>query len=88
METRLLPQVDGEGVLEVLLAPVAELHHNRVLRGREGQPAAAPRHAAFGPEGLAVRIRARGHEVDPVDGPRVVDRHMAALDEGVVEILG
>src|SRR5207253_9235599 len=73
---------------EVLFAPPAELHDDRVFWRRHGESESTPGDVPPGPEGLLISRRRGRHEVDPIGRSLVLDRHMPALSECVVEVLG
>src|SRR5439155_23291042 len=88
VERFLLSDVDAECILEVLFAPPAELHDDRVLWRGHGESESTPGDVPLGLYGLSMRGRGSRHEVDPIGRSLVLDRHMPALRECVVEVLG
>src|SRR5439155_7889830 len=78
VERFLLSNVDAQGVLEILLAPPAELHDDRVLWRGHGESESTPGDVPPGPEGLLISRRRGRHEVDPIGRSLVLDRHMPA----------
>src|SRR5437870_12326822 len=88
VERFLLSNVDAQRVLEILLAPPSELHDDRVLWRGHGESESTPGDVPPGPEGLPMCRRGGRDEVDPIGRSLVLDRHMPALRERVVEVLG
>src|SRR3989440_4123288 len=88
VERFLLSNVDAQRVLEILLAPPSELHDDRVLWRGHGESESTPGDVPLGPEGLPMSGRGGRHEVDPIGRSLVLNRHMPALSECVVEVLG
>src|SRR5437016_10688835 len=88
VELLLLSTVDAHSVLEILLAPPSELHDDRVLWRRHGESESTPGDVPPGPEGLPMCRRGGRDEVDPIGRSLVLDRHMSAFSERVVEVLG
>src|SRR5439155_26184918 len=88
VERFLLSNVDAQRVLEILLAPPSELHDDRVLWRRHRESESTPGDVPPGPEGLPMSRRGGRHEVDSIRRSLVLDRHMPALREGVMEVLG
>src|SRR5439155_12544808 len=88
VERLLLSNVDAQRVLEILLAPPSEFHDDRVLWRGHGESESTPDDVPPGPEGLPMSRRGGGHEVDPIGRSLVLDRHMPAFSERVVEVLG
>src|SRR5438876_763112 len=88
VERFLLSNVDAQRVLEILLAPPSELHDDRVLWRGHGESESTPGDVPPGPEGLPMCRRGGRHEVDPIGRSLVLDRHMSAFSERVVEVLG
>src|SRR5207302_9545797 len=76
VERFLLSNVHAQRVLEILLAPPAELHDDRVLRRGHGESESTPGDVPPGPEGLPMSRRGGRHEVDPIGRSLVLDRHM------------
>src|SRR5438552_14494552 len=87
VERFLLSSVDAQRVLEILLAPPAELHDDRVLWRSHGESKSTPGDVPPGPEGLPMSRRGGRHEVDPIGRSFVLERPMPALSE-CVEVLG
>jgi len=88
VERFLLSNVDAQRVLEILFAPPSELHDDRVLWRGHGESESTPGDVPPGPEGLPMSRCGGRHEVDPIGRSPVLDRHMPALRERVVEVLG
>src|SRR5438552_17664600 len=78
VERFLLSDVDAECILEVLFAPPAELHDDRVLWRRHGESESTPGDVPPGPEGLSMSRRRGRHEVDPIGRSLVLDPHLPA----------
>src|SRR5437870_3860384 len=87
VERFLLSNVDAQRVLEILLAPPAELHDDRVLWRGHGESESTPGDVPPGSQGLPMGCCGGRHEVDPIGRSLVLDRHMPALSERVVEVL-
>src|SRR6267143_3439249 len=83
-----LSNVHAQRILEILLAPPAELHDDRVLRRRHRETESTPGDVSLGLYGLSMRCRGSRHKVDPIGRSLVLDRHMPALSECVVKVLG
>src|SRR5439155_19492052 len=60
VERFLLSDVDAECILEVLFAPPAELHDDRVFWRRHGESESTPGDVPPGPEGLLISRRRGG----------------------------
>jgi len=88
VERFLLSNVDAQRVLEILLAAPAELHDDRLLWRRHGESESTPGDVPLGPEGLPMSRRGGRHEVDPIGRSFVLDPHLPALSECVVQVLG
>src|SRR5205807_4758382 len=78
----------AQRVLEILLAPPSELHDDGVLWRGHRESESTPGHVPPGPEGLPMSRRGGRHEVDPIGRSFVLDRHMSAFSERIVEVLG
>src|SRR6266480_2664043 len=62
VERFVLSNVDAQRVLEILLAPPAELHDGRVLWRGHGESESTPGDVPLGPEGLPLSRRRGRHE--------------------------
>ena len=87
VERFLLPNVDAQRVLEILLAPPSELHDDRVLWRGHGESESTPGNLSLRLERLSMRCGGCGNKVDPRGRPRVLYRHMTPFNQDVVEVL-
>src|SRR2546425_11296222 len=83
-----LADVDAERVLDILLAPIDELHDNRVLRVGDRQ-CRDPPSDAHGMSNRVLRGGPRGrNEIQVELRARVVDRTVRFLRERIPEVIG
>src|SRR5207247_3596029 len=83
-----LADIDAERVLDILLAPIDELHHDRVLRVGDRQRLVAPSDA-HGMSNRVLRGRPRGrNEIQVALRARVVNRKQRFLRERIPKVIG